>query len=157
MTTTVKNLPVSIGIFWDSSDCDAISLWMQKRDDPEETRFNGLWEFPGGKVELEESITEAVIREIQEEVGLNIAGEKRLKLFGYYRIERDEFNILLHVFLIHGDQNTLPGGRWVRFQEGEDSSKLKGKTLSPNEQIINDVLHWIRGLRRVGGESMAWD
>jgi len=31
-----------------------------------------LWEFPGGKVEKEENIKEAVVREIMEELGCNV-------------------------------------------------------------------------------------
>ena len=157
MNTTIKNIPVSIGIFWDPGDKEAVSLWMQKRNDPEEDRFNGLWEFPGGKVEEGENITEAVIREIREETEIDISREERIKFFGYYRTERDKTNILMHVFLIYGDKNTTKKGQWFRFLEGEDAKKVKEKTLAPNEQIINDALQWIRGIRSVKKESMAWD
>ena len=35
--------------------------------------FEGMWEFPGGKVEPGESSREALVREIQEELGADIA------------------------------------------------------------------------------------
>lgn len=40
---------------------------------PEESRFAGLWEFPGGKIEENETPPQALIREIREELDLTIA------------------------------------------------------------------------------------
>jgi len=37
----------------------------------------GLWEFPGGKVESDETIAHALIREIKEELNIEIRSEER--------------------------------------------------------------------------------
>ena len=48
---------------------------IQKR--PTEGLLGGLWEFPGGKIEVGESGEKALLREIREETGLNVdLGEK---------------------------------------------------------------------------------
>ena len=48
---------------------------LQQRDD------NGLWGLPGGSVEPGESVTEAVVREVREEIGLDV---EPLRLIGVY-------------------------------------------------------------------------
>ncbi|MEG0950104.1 MAG: NUDIX domain-containing protein, partial [Bacteroidales bacterium] len=40
--------------------------------------FEGLWEFPGGKIEPGESHEVALKREIQEELGVDIALERHI-------------------------------------------------------------------------------
>ena len=45
----------------------------------------GLWEFPGGKIEKDETREEAIIREIKEELTIDIKVDKYLaeKVFNY--------------------------------------------------------------------------
>lgn len=46
-------------------------ILLQKR--PEYTAMAGLWEFPGGKMETGETPEQSLIREITEELGVNVA------------------------------------------------------------------------------------
>jgi 8-oxo-dGTP diphosphatase len=39
---------------------------------PEGKAYAGYWEFPGGKIEANESLQDAAIREIEEELGIHI-------------------------------------------------------------------------------------
>lgn len=58
--------------------------------------LGGLWEFPGGKVETDESLSACLQREIEEELGCRIeVGEP----FGQYQHAYTHFRISLHAFL----------------------------------------------------------
>lgn len=60
-------------------------------------RFDGLWEFPGGKVEHNETSYNAIIREIKEELELNIIDPSFL--FDVY-YQYDDFRLKMDVFSI---------------------------------------------------------
>lgn len=45
---------------------------MGKRNDPYNPEFHGVWEFPGGCVEIGESVEENIVREIKEEMGYTV-------------------------------------------------------------------------------------
>ncbi len=53
-------------------------LLIQRANDP----FRSMWALPGGFVDIQEDIIDAVIRETKEETGLQINNFKQFKAFG---------------------------------------------------------------------------
>ena len=58
----------------------------------------GLWEFPGGKVEAGEQPEEALIRELREELGIDIAKEDLTPLT-FASHAYPDFHLLMPVYL----------------------------------------------------------
>lgn len=58
--------------------------------------FEGLWEFPGGKIEPGESRESALKREIQEELGIDITINKFLCTTDY---DYPSFHLTMHCYL----------------------------------------------------------
>ena len=60
-------------------------------------KYMGLkWEFPGGKVETNETFHEALSREIQEELSIQINVHEKIAEEKY---KDDQINIILHYYL----------------------------------------------------------
>ena len=84
---TIKGMPneirpgVTAVIFNDNGD-----VLLEKRED------NGFWGLLGGAVDIGESITEAVIREVMEETALNV---RVMRLIGIYS-NPHEYNISVY-------------------------------------------------------------
>lgn len=62
---------------------------------PDDAMLGGLWEFPGGKKEEDEKLTQTVQRELLEELGVTVeVGEKFMELKHAY----SHFKITLHAY-----------------------------------------------------------
>ena len=98
---------------------------------------DGLWEFPGGKVEQGESPEEAIVREIEEELGLSIQIEMDM---GFFKTRVGNQYIFLHSFkcICLTDQVSLFVHTEVKWCKPEDLPTLDWS--SPDLPIIDAIL-----------------
>lgn len=61
----MKRIHIVAGIIFNQ---DKSQVFITKR--PDDKHKGGFWEFPGGKVEQGETIEQAMIRELEEEIGI---------------------------------------------------------------------------------------
>ena len=81
--------------------------------------FEGMWEFPGGKIEPDESSEVALKREIQEELGVDIAIENLLCTTEY---DYPSFHLTMHCYLCSIASGEIElrehkSARWLRPEE----------------------------------------
>jgi 8-oxo-dGTP diphosphatase len=71
-------------------------LLTRRHDDSHQ---GGLWEFPGGKLEPTESVAAGLVRELREELGIEVTAHRPLIRITYHYADR---SVLLDVHLIDG-------------------------------------------------------
>jgi 8-oxo-dGTP diphosphatase len=75
----------------------------------------GLWEFPGGKVEPDETPEQALIRELTEELGITVT-EACLAPFTFASHQYADFHLLMPLYLCR---------RWKGIPEPREHAALK--------------------------------
>ena len=96
-------------------DADGRVLLAQR---PEGKSMAGLWEFPGGKVDEGETPEAALVRELKEELGLDIT-ESCLAPFTFASHLYDDFHLLMPLYICrvwNGQPQGLEGQEltWVK-------------------------------------------
>lgn len=91
--------------------------------------FEGMWEFPGGKIEPGESREVALIREIQEELGIDIIIENPLCTTEY---DYPSFHLTMHCYLC-----SVASGD-IELREHKSARWLTAETLDSVEWLPAD-------------------
>ena len=81
--------------------------------------FEGMWEFPGGKIEPGESSEDALKREIQEELGIDITIDEFLCTTNY---DYPSFHLTMHCYICSIEAGEIvlrehKSSRWLRPEE----------------------------------------
>lgn len=82
---------------------------------PEGKAMAGLWEFPGGKIEIGETPQEALIRELHEELGI-ITWETCLAPLTFASHSYEDFDLLMPLFVCR---------KWEGYPSSKEGQVLK--------------------------------
>lgn len=125
-----KHLYIAAGIIRDNNQ----KIFITER--PEGTHMAGFSEFPGGKLEAGEQPEEALIRELEEEVGIIVT---KCELFHCVEHEFDERYVTLYFYMVSNWDNEPYGregqkGHWI------DQKDLVADDFPPANRVIVDML-----------------
>jgi A/G-specific adenine glycosylase len=107
---------------------------------PETSMLGGLWEFPGGKIEPNETAAECVVREVKEEIGIDVVVEGELATIEH---AYTHFTITLIAFIcryVRGEAQALQCAdvRWI------DPSELKDYPFPvANQKLFPALDRWL--------------
>ena len=92
--------------------------------------FDGLWEFPGGKIAADETSIQALSRELAEELGIEVTS---CASFMNLRHEYDDRTVTIEFFVV-SEWNSDPVGR-----EGQALRWVPRESLDAEELLPADV------------------
>ena len=103
-------------------------------------QFKDMWEFPGGKIELNESKSDCIIREIKEEMDADIEVVKHLNTIEY---DYETFHLTMHNLICklkneHINLLEHEAAKWV------DANELMTIDFLPADLLVlEDLLNYL--------------
>ena len=105
------------------------------------------YEFVGGKIEPNETPAQGLIREVHEEIGLDIAQNTAVKM-GVIRHDYADKAVALHVFKIQVSQAQFDGLQQGKGKEGQAVTWVPQSDLVANQYPLPDanarILEWLK-------------
>lgn len=112
---------------------DELEIWMQVR---ENEPFKGMWEFPGGKIEPNENPITAAIRELKEEVGVELSpNELKLLTIEHTYPTKDKI-VVLNVFVSKSYTKFSQDG-FYKLSECINFNDFNQMIPAPNKFLLN--------------------
>ena len=132
----MKIIPISILIPYKVVE-SKFYIWMQTRQSNDE--LDGLLEFPGGKVEKDESTLEAAIREVIEEADVDLPSEE-IFFYKQYENSQTEKVIQLNIFLFNDEAGLFSRSGWHQLNTEDDLEVLISRIPPTNEIFLREFL-----------------
>lgn len=126
----MNHFDVAAGVLFDSKGCVLISERLG--DGP----FHGMWEFPGGKIGPNETAAEALSRELDEELGIEVTSYSSFMNLRHEYADR----IVTIEFFIVNDWNSWPVGREGQKLRWVPKNQLDDVKLLPADKPIVTAL-----------------
>jgi len=126
-----KPVHVAVGVITSTNDYNQTQYFLTKRLN--NAHQGGKWEFPGGKVEKDETIAQTLARELKEEVNIEVLSCQPLIIINH---DYGDKKVRLEVFVVDnfiGEPNAQEGQEqsWFTLEEFNDLDFPKA-----NEGII---------------------
>ncbi|KGY13665.1 7,8-dihydro-8-oxoguanine-triphosphatase [Vibrio tubiashii] len=110
----MKRVHIVAGIIFNQ---DKSQVFITKR--PDDKHKGGFWEFPGGKVEPGETIEQAMVRELEEEIGITTTEQSRFEHLEFDYPDKSLKFDFISVTQFEGQPYGKEGqqGQWVKVDE----------------------------------------
>ncbi len=122
----MNHFDVAAGILCDSSG--RVLIAERLGDGP----FHGMWEFPGGKIGADETAPEALLRELAEELGIEVTV---CAPFMNLRHEYDDRTVAIEFFIVSA-WNSEPVGREGQALRWVKRDQLSSVALLPADEPV---------------------